>query len=178
MKKYLTTCLLILFFSLIVAGQGQCIMPEGDRPGAPPSKEQRERLRQRIESIKIWKLTKALDLDEQSAAVLFPLLNKYDKKRAEVQHQVKEKIRDLKKNLENYNEQELNAIIANIEEHHSELQKIKDEEWIELKRVLSVEQQARLILFRIEFEREIRQIIAQKMKKQGERNRRDRDRFE
>ncbi len=174
MKKYLIACLLSLVLTVAFAVQGQCIMPEGDEPGPPPSKEQMEKLRQRIESIKIWKLTKALDLDEESAAVLFPLLNKYDKKRGEVQHKVKENIRDLKENLKNHNEQGLNTILGNIERYHRELQEIKDEEWDELKKVLSVENQAKFILFQMNFEREIREIIAQTKQRGLERSRRER----
>lgn len=41
----------------------------------PPTKEQMENVRERIETLRMWKLTKTLDLDEKTSAKLFPLLN-------------------------------------------------------------------------------------------------------
>jgi hypothetical protein len=78
MRKNLILSVLMLFFVSVFAGQGICIPPEVSAEDRPPKKEQREKLRQRIESIKMWKLTQTLDLDEKTAARLFPLMNRYD----------------------------------------------------------------------------------------------------
>jgi hypothetical protein len=55
---------------------------------------------------------------------------------------------------------ELKNTLAKVEENHRALQGINDEEWAELKKVLTVEQQAKLILFRQEFDREVHKLIA------------------
>ncbi len=164
MKKSMMAILFSLFFVGAIAVEGQCFGPDGDDLGSPISKENREKIRQRIETIKIWKLTKALDLDANSAAVLFPLMNKYDKKRSEIQHDIRKNLRELKQGIEIHDDTTLSRLMNTIEQNHRELQELKDREWEEMKSVLTVGQQAKLIIFRINFEREIRKIISETRK--------------
>jgi hypothetical protein len=168
MRKNLILSVLMLFFVSVFAGQGICIPPEVSAEDRPPKKEQREKLRQRIESIKMWKLTQTLDLDEKTAARLFPLMNRYDKKRAEVQHDIRKNIRDLKKTLQIHDEHRLSAVMKNLETYHGKIKDIEEQEWSDLKNILSVEQQAKLILFKMNFEREIRKMIAKTKKRRSE----------
>jgi hypothetical protein len=147
---------------------------EHDEPGRrPPTPEQREKLRKRVEAIKMWKLTQTLDLDEKTAAKIFPLMHKYDKKRADVQHSVRESIRELKETLRSHDDSRLSAILQNLENYHRKLKEMEEEEWKDLKSILSIEQQAKLVLFKMNFEREIRKIIAQTKHKRKDRFRRD-----
>ncbi|MEW6110096.1 MAG: hypothetical protein AB1632_13160 [Nitrospirota bacterium] len=173
MRKNSFWIFLVLLFALIFAAEGLCVMPEGDEPGSPPSKKQITRVRERIESIRMWKLTQALDLDEKTAASLFPIMSKYDKKRTEAERNIRESIKALKENLRDRNEHKLNDILERLEQYHRELQNIKDEEWTELKRILSTEQQAKFILFLQDFQREMREMIAQAKERKAERMKRN-----
>jgi hypothetical protein len=168
MRKKLILSVLMLFIVSVFASQGICIPPEVSAEDRPLKKEQREKLRQRIESIKMWKLTQTLDLDEKTAARLFPLMNRYDKKRAEVHHDIRENIRDLKKTLQIHDERRLSAVMKNLETYHGQIKDIEEQEWSDLKNILSVEQQAKLILFKMNFEREIRKMIAKTKRRPSE----------
>jgi Spy/CpxP family protein refolding chaperone len=157
-KKNIFKILFLFFLISGFAADSLAIMPEdSDRP---PTREQREKVRKRIETLKMWKLTKALDLDEKTSAQLFPLINKYDKKRAEIEFNIRDGTRELRRYLKENNKESLKNVIDRLEQNRRVLQSINEEEWAELKKVLTIEQQANFILFRQEFDKEIRKIIA------------------
>ena len=158
MKKNLVKILLLLFIMCGFTAQGFA-----EPPGyldEPPTKQQRDRVRKRIETLKMWKLTKALDLDEAASARLFPILNKYDKRKAEIHQNLRKGMREMRRSLKENKTGELKNTLAMLEDNHRALQNINDEEWAEMKKVLTVEQQARFILFRQEFDSEVHRLIA------------------
>jgi len=157
MRKHVATILLFLFVMCGFTAQGFAETQEySDKP---PTKQQRERVRKRIETLKMWKLTGALDLDEATSEKVFPILNKYDKRKAEIHQNLREGTRSLKQSLSENRTEGLQNILADLEENHKALQSINNEEWAEMKKVLTIEQQARFILFRQEFDREVHRLI-------------------
>ncbi len=166
MQKNIFTSLLLLF---LVAGLAVNSManPPGDFDR--PTKEQMERVRKRIETLRIWKLTKVLDLDEKSAARLFPLLNRYDKRRAEIERSLRDGMRDLREALREGREGRLQDILNELEQNHKALQGLKDEERAELRKILTIQQQAKFVIFLQEFNQEIRRIIEEAKKRRFKR---------
>lgn len=171
MKKGILFILLSVFLLFGLATYSMAEPPEFDRP---PKEEQMEKVRERIETLKMWKLTKALDLDENASARVFPLLSKYDKKRAEIEHALRNDMKEMMDALKEKREANLRSILDRIEQNHRTLQKINDEERTDLKKVLTVEQQAKFIIFQQEFDREIRKIIAETRERRAERPVKDR----
>ncbi len=171
MRKKMILSALTLLMLTVFATDGRCVVPGPDGPDRPPSKEQLAKVRERIETIKIWKMTKALNLDEKTAARLFPLMNRFDKERGEIQRKIKEGLKDIKEGLKAGDDRKLIGIMERLEDYHRELQRLKDREWAELKEILTVEQQARFLVFLEEFQHEIRNIIAQTKKRHFERMR-------
>ena len=158
MRKNVMKILLVLFIMCGFTAQGLA-EPPGYLDG-PPTKEQRDRVRKRIETLKMWKLTKALDIDETTSAKLFPILNRYDKRKAEIHQNIRKGMMGMRKSLEEKRTEGLQQTLAMLEKNHKALQSINDEEWAEMKKVLTVEQQAKFILFKQEFDREVRKIIS------------------
>jgi len=103
------------------------------------------------EILRIWGLTKALDLDIETAAQLFPILHKYDKKRVEIYRKIKRDIRELKDALEEGSGEQIKGILTRLEQNQRALQEINEEERAELKNILTLEQQARYVLFQYKF---------------------------
>ncbi|GAB4417374.1 MAG: hypothetical protein OHK0032_13420 [Thermodesulfovibrionales bacterium] len=171
MRKTILKILLSAFMLVAFAAAGMAEPPDFERP---PSKEQMEKVRERIETLRMWKLTKALDLDEKTSAQLFPLLNKYDRKRFVIEQALRDGMRDLRDALRNRREGQLRGILDRLEQNHKEMQRVNDEEWAEMKRILTIEQQARFIIFKQEFDREIRKIIAEARERRPERFGKDR----
>lgn len=157
MKKNVLKILLVL--SIVCGFTAQGLAEPQEYLDQPPTKEQRDRVRQRIETLKMWKLTKALDIDEATSAKIFPLLNRYDKRKAEIHNNLREGMRALRRSLRENRTDELKDTLATLEQNHKALQSINDEEWAEMKKVLTVEQQAKFVLFRQEFDREVRKLV-------------------
>ena len=117
------------------------------------------KIMERIQTLRMWKLTKALDLDQETAAELFPILNKYDKKRAKIEREIREDIRELRKALKEDDTGRIIRLTDEIQERRNKLCKINKDEMKEISRVLDFKQQAKYILFQQEFRRHIRDII-------------------
>lgn len=158
MKRYIISILLTSFLVLGIALNGMAL-PDEDDFDRPPTKELREKIRNRIETLRMWRLTRALDLDEKTAARLFPLLNRYDKKREKIERGIRDDMDALRSALNDKRMSELKDILESLEDKHRELQRLNDEERAELKKVLTPEQQAKYILFQYRFKRDIRRII-------------------
>jgi len=135
-----------------------------------PRPEKRERVEERIRMVRMWKLTEALDLTEERAAQIFPVLNRFDRHRSELIRENHKKINKLKEALQAdpVDEEALISLIDKIGETRSALARIHDEEAAVLKKLFSVEEQARYLLFQISFEKEIHKIIAES--KRGKRH--------
>ena len=175
MKKNIFKILLLVFIMCGFTAQGLAEPP--DYLDRQPTKEQRDKVRKRIETLKMWKLTQALDIDETTSARLFPLLNRYDKRKSEIHQNIRQGMREMKKSLKENRTEGLQNTLAMIEENHRTLQSINDEEWQEMKQILTVKQQAKFIIFRQEFDREVRKIISdtkEKRKKRGVQGRNER----
>jgi hypothetical protein len=127
-----------------------------------PSPEERERVRKRIELIKIWRLTEELNLDEGTGAKLFPLIRQYEEKRREITRRREELIFILKGQLKSGSphEDRIKGLLKEWEEIRADEQDMSRREREELKSILSIEQQARYLIFQQEFTREIRRVIA------------------
>ncbi|MEW6002221.1 MAG: hypothetical protein AB1638_06185 [Nitrospirota bacterium] len=165
MRRSLLIFLILLFLGIAVKSMAE--LP--DDFDEPPTREQMGKVRERIETLRIWKLTKALDLDDRTSAQLFPVLNRYDKKRVEIEHALWSGMRELKESLKGKREGQLKGIIERLEADHKALQRINDSEREELKKILTVEQQAKFILFQQKFNREIKKIIAEARERRLER---------
>jgi len=165
---YKNICKFFLLFFLVVGFAGNSMAEFPGDYDRPPKKEQMEKVRKRVETLRMWKLTKALDLDEKTSAQLFPLLNGYDKKRAEIERALWTGMKDLRDSLRERSEGRLRDILDRLEMDHKALQRINDEERAEVKKILTVEQQAKFVLFQVEFNKEIRRIIAEARDKRQE----------
>jgi len=134
---------------------------------AQPPKE--KRVRERIQMLRMWKLTEELDLTEKEAAELFPIFGKYDKKRARLHRQRRKLLEELRDLIqEGAPSARINEVIRRLEDNYRALSRMREEEWEEVKRVLTPDQQARYILFHERFARDMWRMIQKKHKK-GER---------
>ena len=125
MKKHMAIWTVSLF---LVLGSASAGMAQQTNPDRPATREQMENVRKRVEVLKMWKLTKALDLDEKTSARLFPLLNRYDKKRFQLEARIRDDMRDLRGALNEKQEGRLKNILDRLEQNHTEMQATNDQE--------------------------------------------------
>lgn len=148
MKKIL---FLLLFLPVIVAAHP---------PPEPPPLE-RGKPKKMIHAIRIWKLTEELDLSEEQLAKFLPKLNRLDDTKEEFHKKRADAIKEMRHLLESekVSEKELKKKIGEIEGIRKEFEKEKDKTRAEIKKILTIPQQARFIIFQEKFERHMKEII-------------------
>jgi hypothetical protein len=123
--------------------------------------EEREKVKERIEMIRMWKMIEILDLSREQSEKLLPVLDEIEKKRKGLFEERGGFMVELKKTLrgENPDEDVLKALMGNLEKNRDELEVLNDSELSEVDKILTTVQQARYIIFKESFERELRGII-------------------
>jgi Spy/CpxP family protein refolding chaperone len=131
-------------------------------PDAPPPEERREEIRKKIETIRIWRLTERLRLDTATIAKLAPFLGSLDQRRKEILQEQATTMRelDLLVKFSKPDEAKIKAALDRLEKNQQAIHETRRREIDGLKAILTVEQQARFLLFQQEFERELREMIA------------------
>jgi hypothetical protein len=159
----------------------QGMPPRADSPvrggdGSPQSIEKRQKIRKRIELIRMWKLTEELDLTEETWVKLFPILRKYDEKWIKLREERRNSIKQLRKALKDkaISDQEIEAAIDSVAQHAEAMSELLRQQNGELKGILSPRQRAKFILFQRRFQREIRTIIAEARERKSKARRNDR----
>jgi len=131
------------------------------QPGGPPSKERMEQVRKRVEMVRIWKLTEVLDLDQETADRLFPILRKYDRKRMELQRERGQLRRQIRQMESGRSGEKVDAekLLEGIENTRTRMMEIEEQQNRELKKVLTPEQMVKYISFEERFRREMKRMM-------------------
>ncbi len=131
--------------------------------GGGPSPQKSEEVRKKIEAIRIWRLTEELKLDEKTSARLASLLSSIDQRRAMIARESMEAMRDLRAYLksEKPDRSKLKAALDRIERNQNEMMDLRKKEIGGVRDILTVEQQARYVLFQQKFRREMRGMISE-----------------
>ncbi len=162
----INTMLIILTTILAVGGpagaQEQGPGSRGGRYGGPPSDEKREEIRKKVEAVWVWKVTEALALDEATAAKFLPSVSSLKKKHRELRREKRHTLQELLVTLQSHDPdaKKLRASLNRIEKNRDLRHRLRKEEFRAAKRFLTLEQQARYVLFQREFRREMRGMIS------------------
>ncbi len=134
----------------------------GPGRGGPPSEAKREQVRKKVEAVRMWRLTEELKLDEKASAQLASFLSSIEEKRRGLLKTTMDATRDLRSQLNagKPDEGKLKAILDRIEKSQRELIGLREKEMSGIRGMLTVEQQARYVIFQQEFRREMRGMIA------------------
>jgi hypothetical protein len=161
MKKGWLALALIIALGLS-GGQlfAQASEPPPPREERPMNPERAEELRKRIELIWMWKLTEELDLTKEEGVQLFPLLSTYEEKKRELREENRRIVLTLKQMIDDgASEVDLKRTIRSLEDNDRKLNKVEAEGFSEIAKILSVEKQAKYIVFQEYFRHEIHGLI-------------------
>jgi len=126
-------------------------------PPPPPSDKNPRAI---IEKVRIYELTQRLNLTTEQAIKFFPKLNELRKNEESFQKQRMEVIRDLKDLVDKKaTDVELNKVLKRFEDARREKWQKDSLLFQDFKALLTPLQQANLIVFEAEFERDIREMI-------------------
>lgn len=162
----INTMLIILAMILALGGpagaQEQGPGSMGGRYGGPRSDEKREEIRKKVEAVWVWKVTEALALDEATAAKLLPSVSSLRMKHRELRRQKMHSLQELRVTLQSRepDAKKLRASLNRIEKNRDQRHRLRKEEFRAAKKLLTLEQQARYVLFQREFRREMRGMIS------------------
>jgi hypothetical protein len=129
----------------------------------PPEPSLTEQLQERIRIMRAWRLTEVLDLDEATAVQLFEHLDHYDTLLQPEQVRLNELGQRLRVLLEEGSgtDAEVAELVTQITETYLRVEQLNVERVREAGSFLDPRQQAALMLFLPEFDREIRQMVRQ-----------------
>ncbi|MCP2518894.1 hypothetical protein NLC26_02920 [Candidatus Aminicenantes bacterium AC-708-M15] len=152
--KYKVSFLLIIF----LISSPLIIFPQIEKKSKTDKEEE---IRRHLQIFRMWEMTKALDLTEEQASKIFPILNRLEKEKAELNRRIGEKIRDLRELLreEKLNSNLIKEKLDKIKDLKKQIQKIDSEIEKLLEDNLTIEQQAKYILFSIRFMKDLREKI-------------------
>jgi Spy/CpxP family protein refolding chaperone len=138
---------ILIIFGLIALGS--LALASAQRNGAM----NRQRVRENLVTLRLLRLTQALNLTEEQAAKLYPMINRLEREKLDIQNQMSVDIADLRLlvNEPEPRETEIDAKHRKIKEARESI-RIKDVELDEfLEKNLTTIQKARYLLFQIEF---------------------------
>lgn len=146
------------------AGQYDDMMGPENQPGRGNtlSEEKREEIRKKIETVRIWRLTEKLKLDTTTSAKLASLLSSFDQQRQVIVREQMATMRELRVSLKSQkpDEARIKTALDKLQKDQHSMQELRDREYGGLKDILTIEQQARFLLFQQEFRHEMQSMIS------------------
>lgn len=138
-----------------------------------------ERIRERIKTIKIWKLTEELNLTEQQSVQFFPAYNNHQTERERINTERKELFKQLDEQTMRgkTDDKEIKKLLDQLESLNQQLADKQAEFRKKLESILTTRQIGRLVVFEVKFQHHIREIIKDtrnEMRDSMKRNRRNR----
>jgi len=129
-----------------------------------PRQQEMKRIHDRVRLLRMWKCIEYLKLDEETSTKLFPIMNRYDDQRLALKEDRMGVWKDVRAELdkETPDEKKLEELVVKAEELRLRMEKLNQEERNELKEVLSIKQQAKLLLFYRNFDRDLYRMIRER----------------
>jgi len=127
----------------------------------PP--QDRDKAQERLEVLRMWKMMEALNLDKATADKIFGIRAKYVGEQKQLRKGVQEDIRKLRSLLKEPPtgtvDRELDTLLNDIRAKREELHRLWNKQYEDVSKILSVRQQAELMLFLKDFRQEIRSLL-------------------
>jgi hypothetical protein len=126
-------------------------------------KEDKTRMRQRIHMMKMWKLTEVLELDEQTAAKLFPLMREFAVKQQELHAKRVEIVKQMGQELDKDAPAPavLRPLIDEFKQNERAMVEARITRLDDMSKLLGDEQVAKIIALIPKFEREFKGLLGE-----------------
>jgi hypothetical protein len=173
MKKTLPIVLVIAMTLVMMSfTPAQARWGEGGRGKGMPTMDKAQ-MRERIELLKMWKLIEVLDLDQETAMKLFPVMHEYNLKQQEIGKVRGATIKQIREEVEKgtTDSAALGSLIAQFKQNERDMTEMRIKQLDALSKVLSDEQIAKMIIFVPKMEQRIRGLMSEAKTRQKERKR-------
>ena len=140
---------LVFFIPVIISAQDM-MFPYGASP----------KVMERIETLKMWKLTEVLELSDEQAAKLFPAMTSFRKTQDSLRQEMAKYIDQLRDAIHNNaDSSEISDIISEITDVRNAQLRNESDFYGKLKEILTIEQQGKYFLFEVDFHRKMMDLI-------------------
>jgi Spy/CpxP family protein refolding chaperone len=123
----------------------------------------RDKIRDKIEFIRMWKMLEVLDLDKATAEKILAIRGKYVARKKNLRRALNEdfdKLRhELRTSPQGTNDAELKRLLDSIRDKRERLRALWGQQYEEVAKHLTIRQQAKLMLFLKDFRKEIRSML-------------------
>jgi len=134
----------------------------GQNRGLAPLGQNRERVRDQLVTLRLLRMTQALDLTEEQTSKIFPTINKFEKDKSALQREIGTNIRELRGLLKDpaaLKDDQVNPLLAAIKAGRDKVRAIDAELETFVESNLTTLQKAKYILFNIEFMRSLTDVL-------------------
>lgn len=154
LNKYLIGLLVIVSAAMAAA------QPPPMGPG-PMGGPMRAKVRERIQTMKVWKLTEAVGLTSEQSEKFFPVYNKYQKALEDIDFKRIDLVDRLEKlsNTPGASDKEINDAMAALNDIPRQTLAERDKFAKDVSPILSLSQQAKLAVFEERFKQQLQQFI-------------------
>ena len=167
MKKLKLSGMFFLIFIFVFTA----LAVYAQRPPARPFPEEgkRERLREEIQTMKMWKMLEVLDLTDEQSNDFLPAWRELQKAQKDFRERREELLKSLEAVLgeEKPDEGKIRNILGQLEKERSRFDEVQQRFRQKAQEVLTLEQQAKLLLFEDRFEKRMMEIIRQYRERKG-----------
>ncbi|OGC76760.1 MAG: hypothetical protein A2145_01245 [candidate division Zixibacteria bacterium RBG_16_40_9] len=127
-----------------------------DAPEAGEPPEMAEKMHDRVESLRIWKLLEILDLTEEQSNVFLPAFREFQKNEGNYNQNRRELLDQLQKSLEDKDQRKMSEIVSKLKQNRLQMEQNRVQFLSKVDKILSPEQQAKFLLFQNRFEGRLR----------------------
>jgi len=121
----------------------------------------REKVRERINTMKVWKLTEAVGLTPEQSEKFFPVYNKHWKKMDEIMNHRGELVVRLEELIADpkSSESEIREKVAELTSFPQQMMEEQNRFYKEVSAILPLRQQAKLVVFEERFRQQLQEIV-------------------
>jgi Spy/CpxP family protein refolding chaperone len=159
--------ILIIAFGLFLTAQ--TLKAQGPM-GRPLPEERRKEIREEIETLKMWKMLEVLDLSSEQSDEFLPAWREMQNAHRIFRENREDLFRELEVTLgeeQKIKEKKIKEILEQLDKENARLEEAQQRFRTKAKEVLSLKQQAKLLLFEERFERRMMEMIRKYRGKRG-----------
>ncbi len=145
------------FIAILILSSPAVLSQPGPGPGQGPM---REKIRQRIRTIKIWQLTEAVGLTPEQSEKFFPVYNKHQEIIHNLESEKQEALRRLSSLTDDpdASDDDINKAMTKIDDFGRRSMEMRQDYMEEVSTVLSFRQQGKLLVFEEDFKRKLQEL--------------------
>lgn len=162
MNKKSLIAVIFTCFALILSTAGEARAQARGQGMGQGMGQRGGRIRENLATLRLLRLTQALDLTEDQTSRIFPFINKIEKEKLAIQRQMTSDIQELRRTLTAgvAPEAEIAPLVGRIKAAQGRVKELDAESEAFLEKQLSPIQQGKYVIFQIDFYRMLEQAVA------------------